>query len=191
MSPPRSARARPSDPYQVGPTDVGHRHRFEKRITASRPSAWKAASCSGGDDGGCRIAGLVGSLLRSPHRVQLVFTGVAAVGQSTIQQGLNGIAVLAPLALNDRVSIPVDPSQRRPSRMFWVYSALDRSLSVSSIRSRKRRLVSGVKPVEQSCSPLYRYEAYPWAWGQTNAHTIAVSGGENGTDGSSNPQLPP
>ena len=53
---------------------------------------------------------LIGGFLGLAHRLQLLFTGVAAIGEAFVEQGLNRCSVLIhPLALDDGVLIPVDP----------------------------------------------------------------------------------
>ena len=52
---------------------------------------------------------LVRCLLSFPHGLQLFFAGVTAIGQASIEQGLDGFAVFRnALALDHRVFIPVN-----------------------------------------------------------------------------------
>ena len=54
--------------------------------------------------------GLIGGFLGLPHRLQLLFAGVTAIGEAFVEQGLNRCSVLIhPFALDDGILIPVDP----------------------------------------------------------------------------------
>ena len=95
---------------------------------------------------------LIGGFLGLAHRLQLLFTGVAAIGEAFVEQGLNRCLVLIhPLALDDGVLIPVDPEPLRPSRMLRVNSVWTAS-SVSSMRRRKIRPLPGTEPIENGSS---------------------------------------
>jgi hypothetical protein len=70
------------------------------------------------------------------HRGELLRRGVAAIGLAAGEQLLGDLAVARGAAeLVDDLAVPIEPSHFSPSRMASIAASVERSRSVSSIRS--------------------------------------------------------
>ena len=115
---------------------------------------------------------LIGRFLRIAHGREFRFAGVAAVGQSPIEQGLYGITVLThPFALDDGFLVPIDPEPLQAfENVLGVLGLGPLLVGVFNAQHERALLVLGVEPIENSGSRRSNMERARRAGGQSNAH---------------------
>ena len=115
---------------------------------------------------------LIGRFLRIAHGREFRFAGVAAVGQSPIEQGLYGITVLPhPFALDDGFLVPIDPEPLQAfENVLGVLGLGPLLVGVFNAQHERSLLVLGVEPIENSGSRRSNMERARRAGGQSNAH---------------------
>ena len=120
---------------------------------------------------------LLRRLLVLPHSLQFAFAGVAAIRQASVEQGLDGIAVLGDaLALNHRLFIPVDSKPLQAFKdVLGVFRLRSFFVGVFDAKQKTAVLVAGKQPIENGGSRGADMKRSRGAGGQTNArHCVEV-----------------
>ena len=115
---------------------------------------------------------LIGRFLRIAHGREFRFAGVAAVGQSPIEQGLYRFTMLRhPFALDDGFLVPVDPEPLQAfENVLGVLGLGPLLVGVFNAQHERSLLVLGIEPIENSGSRRSNMKRARRAGGQSNAH---------------------
>ena len=128
--------------------------------------------------------GLIRCFLPIPHRLQLLFAGVAAIGETLLQQGMDGGAMLIDaFALDHGFFIPIQPQPLQTIKdVLGVFEFRSLPIGVFDAEDETAALTAGEQPIEYCGSSRADMERARRAGGQTNA-PLRYRVDENGTDG--------